>query len=235
MLELRYIKHSIHVSALLSLFVFFVIHSGGLRNYDQQTKNDDIDSFELYGTFATLVIWLFHILTLLPLPGTICHFCGLVFYNIFPLKVQLTSLPLFATFVCIRVVTRGDYAQLVEINVDRNIQTCLNAGLVNFIVEVVTDKALNLRKDRYIREIVVPDNYICESDCKYKARALQYALEDDVNNLNDNDWIVHLDEETLLTENSVKGILNFIINDKHKIGQGKFSTFRNYDLLGNSD
>ena len=42
----------------------------------------------------------------------------------------------------------------------------------------------------------------------------QYCLEDDVNFLDSEDWIIHLDEETLLTENSVKGILNFITNNK---------------------
>ena len=42
-----------------------------------------------------------------------------------------------------------------------------------------------------------------KSGAMYKARALQYCLEDDVNILQENDWIVHLDEETLLTQNSV--------------------------------
>ena len=37
----------------------------------------------------------------------------------------------------------------------------------------------------------------------YKARALQYCLEADVTVLPDDSWIVHLDEETLLTTNAV--------------------------------
>ena len=41
-----------------------------------------------------------------------------------------------------------------------------------------------------------------------------------VNILKDSDWIVHLDEETILTEGSVKGILNFISEGKHQFGQG---------------
>jgi egghead protein (zeste-white 4 protein) len=32
--------------------------------------------------------------------------------------------------------------------------------------------------------------------------------------LESEDWLVHLDEETLLTENSVRGILNFLTNNK---------------------
>lgn len=41
-----------------------------------------------------------------------------------------------------------------------------------------------------------------------------------VNQLNDEDWVVHLDEETLLSASSVKGIINFVCNGKHKFGQG---------------
>jgi egghead protein (zeste-white 4 protein) len=41
-----------------------------------------------------------------------------------------------------------------------------------------------------------------------------------VNVLGDEDWIVHLDEETLLTESSVRGIMNFITEGQHSFGQG---------------
>ena len=53
----------------------------------------------------------------------------------------------------------------------------------------------------------------------FKARALQYCLEEDIHNLSDDDWIVHLDEETLLTDASVRGILNFVLDGKHQFGQ----------------
>ena len=46
------------------------------------------------------------------------------------------------------------------------------------------------------------------------ASLFQFCLEDENNFLDAHDWIVHLDEETLLTENCVKGILNFISNNK---------------------
>ena len=59
--------------------------------------------------------------------------------------------------------------------------------------------------------------------CPNQARALQYCLEEDNNILEDDAWIVHLDEETLLTEGSVRGIMNFITADKHSFGQGTFT------------
>ncbi|GLV35548.1 egghead [Carabus blaptoides fortunei] len=46
----------------------------------------------------------------------------------------------------------------------------------------------------------------------------------------DSDWIVHLDEETLLTENSVRGVLNFVLDGKHQFGQGLI-TYANEDVV----
>ncbi|XP_003370424.1 beta-1,4-mannosyltransferase egh protein, partial [Trichinella spiralis] len=62
--------------------------------------------------------------------------------------------------------------------------------------------------------------YRTKSGALFKARALQYCWEEEVNMLRDDDWIVHLDEETLLTENSVRGILNFCSDGQHPFGQG---------------
>ena len=50
----------------------------------------------------------------------------------------------------------------------------------------------------------------------------QYCLEEGVNLLNDEDFVIHLDEETVLTEDAVRGILNFVSDNKHVIGQGRF-------------
>ena len=71
-----------------------------------------------------------------------------------------------------------------------------------------------------IREIVVPPSYKPASGALNKSRALQYCWDDETNLIQDDDWIIHLDEETLLSPESVKGILNFIENDFHQFGQG---------------
>lgn len=54
----------------------------------------------------------------------------------------------------------------------------------------------------------------------FKARALQYCLEDGVNELDDDDYVLHLDEETLVTRDAMKGVLNFISQRRHPFGQG---------------
>uniref|UniRef100_A0A182ILQ1 Peptidase S1 domain-containing protein n=1 Tax=Anopheles atroparvus TaxID=41427 RepID=A0A182ILQ1_ANOAO len=133
---------------------------------------------------------------------------------------MLCGSPLFLPFICVRIVTRGDYPKLVRRNVLRNMNVCLGAGLANFCIEVVTDRTIGLGRDRRIREIVVPKQYRTKSGALFKARALQYCLEDGVNTLHNDDWVVHLDEETLLTKDSVRGIMNFVLNGRHLFGQG---------------
>ncbi len=66
----------------------------------------------------------------------------------------------------------------------------------------------------------MPSSYHTKSGALNKSRALQFALEEEVNILSDDDWLVHLDEETLLTESSLRGILNFVADGKHPFGQG---------------
>ena len=41
-----------------------------------------------------------------------------------------------------------------------------------------------------------------------------------MSDLDDDDWIVHLDEETILSDGSVKGIVDFVCEGRHQFGQG---------------
>lgn len=221
-------KHLLHCMLLFTVVVSFLIFSGGIKVNENSFVS--IDPWEEYGTIPTLLLYILRMLTFLTLPQVLFNFFGLVFYNAFPEKVVLKGSPLLAPFICIRVVTRGDYADLVKSNVLRNMNTCLDTGLENFLVEVVTDKPVNLQKHRRTREIVVPKDYKTKTGALFKSRALQYCLEDNVNVLNNNDWVVHLDEETLLTENSVRGIINFVLDGKHPFGQGLI-TYANENVV----
>ena len=143
-----------------------------------------------------------------------------LFFNAFPGKVTLKGSSLLTPLICIRIVTRGCFPQLVRENVARNMARCSEAGMENFLIQVVTDRAINLPKHPRIHEIVVPSSYKPKSGALYKARALQYCLEDNVNVLSDRDYIVHLDEETIMTTNSIRGIINFVLDGKYDFGQG---------------
>ena len=207
------IKHLIHCFFLLSVVGFtlksVVIVQSGLSVYWHEYTN----SFSFILSMIRFTVFL-------PLPSFICNFLGLCFYNTFPEKVVLKKNILLAPSICFRVVTRGNFPALVKENAVRNINTCFNVGLKNFVVEVVTDKLIDMPKQQNIREIVVPEEYRSKTNALFKARALQYCLEENVNLLNPNDWIVHLDEETILSNNCVRGIINFVMEGKHFFGQG---------------
>ncbi|XP_035731806.1 beta-1,4-mannosyltransferase egh-like isoform X2 [Vespa mandarinia] len=221
-------KHVLHCCLLLIVILIFEFVSGGLQwNIN---KTEQLDPWVRYGFFGALILYLLRSVTFLSLPQVLFNFFGLTIYNAFPDKVILKGSPLLAPFICIRIVTRGDYPQLVKTNVNRNLNKCIEAGLENFQIEVVSDKPIGLVSHRRIREIVVPANYRTSSGALFKARALQYCLENSVNELADHDWIVHLDEETLMTENSIRGILNFVLDGKHQFGQGLI-TYANEDVV----
>lgn len=223
-------RHILHCICFITFIIIFELCGGGIRLYDYHFERDFLDPIETYGLFWTIFLYTLRYLSLIPLPLCICHAVGLLIYNVFPQKPSIRGSPLLAPFLSIRVVTRGDFPELVRKNVTRNMKTCLDLGMDKFIIEIVTDKPINMPKNPRIREIIVPTTYRTKSGCMYKSRALQYALEDEVNLLNDDDWIVHLDEETILTENSMRGILNFLFESKHSIGQGLI-TYANEEVI----
>ncbi|KOC69294.1 Beta-1,4-mannosyltransferase egh [Habropoda laboriosa] len=221
-------KHILHCCLLLTVIIVFELIAGGISW--NNSKKETFDPWVQYGFLGALTLYFLRTLTFLSFPQVLFNFVGLTIYNTFPDKIVLKGSPLLAPFICIRIVTRGDYPQLVRQNVQRNLTLCLETGLENFQIEVVSDKSIGLFRQRRIREIVVPPNYRTSSGALFKARALQYCLENSVNELADRDWIVHLDEETLLTENSVRGILNFVLDGKHQFGQGLI-TYANEDVV----
>ncbi|CAF3659912.1 unnamed protein product [Rotaria socialis] len=219
------LRHILHVCCFLTFIFIFEILAGGIVIFppNQITSNILLDNpIDHYGFFLTIIIYFIRLLSLLPLPLAICHACGLILYNVFPDRPTLLNSPWLGPKILIRVVTRGDYADLVRTNIRRNIDTCAKVGFNNFQIEIVTDKPISLTglPLSMVREVVVPNDYRTKTGALYKSRALQYALEPDVNQLSPDAFIVHLDEETLLTENSVRGILNFVNSNEYDIGQG---------------
>nr|XP_027200168.1 beta-1,4-mannosyltransferase egh-like [Dermatophagoides pteronyssinus] len=224
-------KHILHCLLLFSIIIYFEIQSGALKLwYNDDDIGGEFDPFIRYGRYLAWFLYIFRLLTLLPLPQVLFNFFGLICFNAFPDEPRLEKIPLIMPFICIRTVTRGDYPELVNKNVERNLNLCLDKGLENFIIEIVSDKLFDVPKNPRIRLTVVPSDYQTKSGALFKARALQYCLEDNVNRLNDNDWIVHLDEETLLTSGSIAGIVQFVCDGKYQFGQGLI-TYANEEVV----
>merc|ERR1711962_1768603 len=126
---------------------------------------------------------------ILSAPQVLITLIGLIFLRSFSKKDIETKfskgdLP----FICIRVVTRGTYPKLVQKNVVKNMEVIKSCGIENFIVEVATDKPLYIEKQledykQNYKETVVPTNYRSKFDTRKKARALQYCLEEGINQL----------------------------------------------------
>ena len=128
------IKHVLQCICLFSWVFIFCYISGGIRFGEDPV--DLIDPWARYGSLLTLVLMLVRLFALLALPQTLCNLVGLVSLNTFPDTPKLKSSPLLAPFICVRVVTRGIYPNLVKKTVRQNLNTLLDAGLENFTVQV---------------------------------------------------------------------------------------------------
>ena len=199
---------------IVNILSFLTISYIGLNVTGFFASDHEWDPIETYGSTFTYILFFMKILTLMGLPITCIGLAGCLFFKLFPDEQNLRGAPLLYPFISIRVVTRGSYPELVRRNVERNLRICEEFGLDKFVIEVVTDRTVSLPRHAKVREIVVPDEYRTPTGAKFKARALQYALEPYVNILNDDDWIVHLDEETIVTHSALVGILNFVHENK---------------------
>ena len=206
------------ITSLVYSFYSMIIGHQSKSTSQRNLNNEDISSQFCYG----LMLFFFMLLA----PQVIMTLTGLIFLSPFDkkdIKTRFSSKDL--PFICIRVVTRGQYPKLVRKNVIKNLEVIKSCGIENFVVEVVTDQPLYIEeqlKDDIVhyKETVVPTNYKSNFDTRKKARALQYCLEKDVNTLKKDDYVVHLDEETLITNKAMKGIINFVLDGKHELGQG---------------
>ena len=167
---------------------------------------------DLLSYFKGALVWL-------SLPFTLLNMVGIILLNPFsepPKHAIGEDMP----FICFRVVTKGMFPKLVKDTTFRNLEVCSRVGLKNFIFEIATDQTVSIGKHQDIRETVVPEQYQTTNNALYKARALQWSLEPAVNILSNDDWIVHLDEETKLTDDVIHGIADFITKSSADIGQG---------------
>ncbi len=132
--------------------------------------------------------------------------------------------------VIFQIVTRGFNREAVKRSV-RSILYWASMYLKDYEVWVVTEDDVdreffdglktidNLNR---VKVIYVPKEYITPRKTKYKARALQYALElrRKIGYISNRIWIYLMDEESIVGEDTVLGIIDFIESGKSLIGQG---------------
>ncbi len=124
--------------------------------------------------------------------------------------------------VVFRVVTRGDQPDIVVATVWSILEAMQAQPLFPYEVEVVSDDPVELPDHPGVRGIVIPATYATDHGATHKARALNYALE--TSPASDDTWLMHLDEESHVTEELIAGIREAVIEEErtgqHRIGQG---------------
>ncbi len=124
-------------------------------------------------------------------------------------------------------VSVGKNIKTLENAIHQSIQI-LNNLKVNYRIEVITDQPVslpNLPSLEKIRFITVPENFVTKEHSRFKARACEYARmvrQEDYSSL-DNKWILHLDEESIVSTSAISGIHEFINTAAtiNSIGQGE--------------
>ncbi len=125
------------------------------------------------------------------------------------------------------IVTSGTNIGAVENTVEsiqywyREVSRKYNIN-VRYEVEVITEEYALQRLKRAlpsgVRLIAVPQGFRTKNGASYKARALEYAR---INRQLGNaarTWIYHHDDETAVGEDTILGIIGFIINKKGDVG-----------------
>lgn len=94
----------------------------------------------------------------------------------------------------------------------------LESSEVKYRIEAITDMPVDVGADDYH---LVPKSYRTTRGAKYKARALHYATEQ--RETSRDTWVLHLDEESVVTEQLVHGLAKFLneTDSLITIGQGE--------------
>ncbi len=135
--------------------------------------------------------------------------------------------------VSFRIVSRGENSAALSETV-QNVRDIMGQHpLFDYRIEVVTDLDVPLEPGPDLTHFIVPDAYETPRGARYKARALQYAL--DYSELPKEAWIMHLDEESHIGQALVEGIATAVAEEeasgKLRIGQGAILYHR--DVKGN--
>ena len=158
---------------------------------------------------------------LIPLPYALLNFYAFLRYPIFLRKSHPPVKPLNGVRLYFRIVTRGKNPTLVAQTVAAA-QHALRSTLPaeEWAIEVVTDGEQSLGE--FIdgaRVIAVPNGYVTSRKTRYKGRALHFALTQ--SQATDQDWLIHLDEETRFDADTVRAIHAFVADEHRAVQAGQ--------------
>jgi egghead protein (zeste-white 4 protein) len=126
-------------------------------------------------------------------------------------------------FINFQIMTRSARASdVVRRGIESINSSCKQIAYSDYSICVVTEDPLDLSYVSGARVLVVPREYKTEKGAIRKARAMQYAIEvrrsegDDAKRK----WIFHMDEESVVTKQTVLSLLAFIREGKGLLSEG---------------
>ena len=134
------------------------------------------------------------------------------------LLIKKTFVPINPKKVIFQITTIGNM-KIVQESIHNINRICKEVAYSNYSICVVSE--VNETFDDAVT-VSVPQNYSTSKKAKYKARALQYAIEyREKNQENTADiWIYHLDDESMITKQGLLSILDHIDNNREPIAEG---------------
>jgi cellulose synthase/poly-beta-1,6-N-acetylglucosamine synthase-like glycosyltransferase len=132
--------------------------------------------------------------------------------------VKKTFVPINPKRIIFQITTIGNM-EIVQDSVDNIKRICKEVRYENYKINVVSEVEESF--DGAVT-IYVPENYSTFNNAKYKARALQYAIEQREKNQENtiDTWIYHLDDESMITKQGLLAILDHADNNREPIAEG---------------
>jgi egghead protein (zeste-white 4 protein) len=124
------LKHVLHCVCFLTWL--YIVNDVAIFRVSLRSISDALND---YGFLITASVVVIKLLAFLAVPQTIFNVIGLFFYDAFPEAVKMNNSPLVSPFICVRVVTRGLYPNLVRENVKKNMETLASVGIDHFIIQ----------------------------------------------------------------------------------------------------
>jgi beta-1,4-mannosyltransferase len=117
-----------------------------------------------------------------------------------------------------QITTIGNM-EIVQKSIDNINRICQEVGYTNYRIDVVSEVNESFED---ADTMTVPFNYSTLNHAKYKARALQYAVEQrEKKGENASDiWIYHLDDESMITKQGLLSILDHADTNREPIAEG---------------
>jgi beta-1,4-mannosyltransferase len=132
--------------------------------------------------------------------------------------VKKTFVPINPKRMIFQITTIGNM-EIVQESINNINRICEEVRYSNYRIDVVSEVDESFAG---AVTIAVPKNYSTRNHAKYKARALQYAVEErDKKGENTSYvWIYHLDDESMLTKQGLLSILDHADNNREPIAEG---------------